>query len=709
MRGTKVEGPQSVTYHCGLPEVAPQYTATLSSGESADDYTFSWTGGTAEITDQATYNPTLSENTTVTCTATHKTLNYELSGSITTEVTIDGVLPVIALCTHELTVTDKGSLNIASVKWSDDETSFTSATTVGHEYDTDGVYTITAKSAGDCETTRQVVVGKVTIQPCTAPSTHVAQNLISGNDGKETVDANGKVVKVKDYDGHSYSVVQIGNQCWMAENLRTTHYGDGTDITQDTVASSAARYYIPKNGNQDLNDSIFGLLYTWYAATRINNANDGLSEGKQGVCPQGWHVPTQSDWTTMETYVNGGTPLNHTIGNMSGDIAGQLAKGCDWASSETEKASGNYAYSDRNATGLGIVPAGRFTKANTYTNYGLMAEFWVSYGGVNSYPYSWDITNSSPGTRLDYSNETDYKKYALSVRCVRDETYNPISVTYSTTSENVSICPEEATEVTYTALILEGTNNIADHYNYSWSVTPLNNAPADGALISSPAPTGSTCTVTFSKVGSYEVTYTTTNSNLTASTISNVDYKPIPSFDEPVVSGRTVTLNNIDVDTIKWYSNGPKEIITTSPATHTYNENGTYTITATKTNGCSTSVGEVNVSLTLAVTSSGDTSICTEGNTNTNTVITYTAVVNDNGTTPATGYEFTWSLSSTEGAALSSTSGSSVTVSYSAANSYKVYCTASKSTGNVSDSVQTIIASATPTFTTPTIAEGIVT
>ena len=581
-----VTGTPSVTYHCGSPDVDPQYTATLSTGESADDYTFSWTGGTAASNNQTTYNPTLSETTTVTCTATHKTLNYELSGSVTTTVTIASVLPVISLCTEELTVTDKGSSNdISSVDWGDGN-GFISATTVGHTYSTDGVYTITAKNAANCETTRQVVLGKVTVQPCTVSSTHVAQNLISGNDGKETVDANGKVVKVMDYDGHSYSVVQIGTQCWMAENLRTTHYGDGTAITNGSVASSAARYYIPKDGNsQDLNDSVFGLLYNWYAATRINNANDGSSEGKQGVCPQGWHVPTQSDWTTMETYVNGGTPLDHTIGNLSGEIAGKLAKGCAWTSSETEKASGNFAYSDRDAIGLGIVPAGRFNKNNTYTNYGSMAEFWVSYGGVNAYPYSWDITNDSPGTRLDYSNETNYKQYALSVRCVRDTVYSYYELSI-TPSQN-SVCSGES--ITYEAVVTKDGDVVTNGITYSWSV----GNPTDGFTAPSVNNTSS-YVVTFTKAGNYTVACTTggTTNNVSNSVLTVIN--GTPSF-TVIKNGPTVTLDEPNYITeVDW---GDNSVNDNESFTHTYEASGSYTIVASNgTTGCSTE-GVVSVTL----------------------------------------------------------------------------------------------------------------
>ena len=80
---------------------------------------------------------------------------------------------------------------------------------------------------------------------------------------------------VSDYDGHRYNTLYIGGRCWMKENLRTTHYADGAKAS-----------YIHANYSKD-NDSIYGLLYDWQTAK-------GVERGKQGICPDGWYLP--SDW-----------------------------------------------------------------------------------------------------------------------------------------------------------------------------------------------------------------------------------------------------------------------------------------------------------------------------------------------------------------------------------------------------------------------------
>jgi hypothetical protein len=132
-----------VTYQCGIANVTPSYTATLSAGENADDYTFVWTYGNKKDTVGATYTPVLTESTTVTCTVTHNTENFSLSGSVEVTVVNQGTAPVIAICTDSLTVTDKGSENIVKVKWGESANEeFISATTLNHIYSTAGEYTI---------------------------------------------------------------------------------------------------------------------------------------------------------------------------------------------------------------------------------------------------------------------------------------------------------------------------------------------------------------------------------------------------------------------------------------------------------------------------------------------------------------------------------------------------------------------------------------
>jgi len=103
---------------------------------------------------------------------------------------------------------------------------------------------------------------------------------------------------VKDVDGNSYKTIKIGNQIWMAENLKTTHYANGDAIPDGTGAGDISGETDPKYWFayvDDLNNvTTYGRLYTWY--TVIDSRN---------VCPDGWHVPTDTEWTTLTDYLGG--------------------------------------------------------------------------------------------------------------------------------------------------------------------------------------------------------------------------------------------------------------------------------------------------------------------------------------------------------------------------------------------------------------------
>ena len=118
-------------------------------------------------------------------------------------------------------------------------------------------------------------------------------------------------------DGYDYAVVEIGDQCWFAENLRTTVYADGSAIPEETdntawvgLSTGARCDY----DNDASNVATYGRLYNWYAATDAAE-----------LCPTGWHVPTDDEWTALETYLgaNGhsgteGAALKATSGWASG-------------------------------------------------------------------------------------------------------------------------------------------------------------------------------------------------------------------------------------------------------------------------------------------------------------------------------------------------------------------------------------------------------
>jgi len=100
-----------------------------------------------------------------------------------------------------------------------------------------------------------------------------------------------------DRDGNVYTSVTIGTQTWMVENLKTTKYKDGTDIplvTDDTEwANLNTPGYCWYNNDAATYKNSYGALYNWYA----------VSTGK--LCPTGWHVPTDAEWTTLTTYLGG--------------------------------------------------------------------------------------------------------------------------------------------------------------------------------------------------------------------------------------------------------------------------------------------------------------------------------------------------------------------------------------------------------------------
>jgi uncharacterized protein (TIGR02145 family) len=167
---------------------------------------------------------------------------------------------------------------------------------------------------------------------------------------------------IKDKDGNAYKTVKIGKQIWMAENLRTTTYNDGTKIplvTNDTAWTKLTtpgycQYYNTKNA-----DSIkkFGAIYNFYAVDT------------KKLAPIGWHVPTSADWDTLKSYL---------FGNK---IAKSLSANTDWLKSRNPGAIGN-DLTKNNKSGFSAIPMGsRVSSANTFAHFSDSYEYcdmWAS-------------------------------------------------------------------------------------------------------------------------------------------------------------------------------------------------------------------------------------------------------------------------------------------------------------------------------------------
>jgi uncharacterized protein (TIGR02145 family) len=164
--------------------------------------------------------------------------------------------------------------------------------------------------------------------------------------------------------------------------------------------------------------STYGVLYNWPAAMNGAASSTTNPSGVQGVCPTGWHLPSDAEWTQMENYLaDNGYNFDGTIGGGRTKIAKSLASTSGWNSSSNTGAVGNTDYPTyRNKSGFTALPGGGRGNDGAFDGVGSYGYWWSAkeYGATTawyrgmSYEYS-DV----------YSDSGD-KELGFSVRCVRD-------------------------------------------------------------------------------------------------------------------------------------------------------------------------------------------------------------------------------------------------------------------------------------------------
>jgi len=406
---------------CGASSQTVTYTATPSYGD-AGDYTYSWScsGGTISGTptsNTATITYTSAATYTVSCTATHNTESFDVSKTASTTIQSGGYAIYLGMCSEGLTINSNEEINkknyrfsyVGSISWGDGTSSTISNEQFSHTYATPGIYNVTVTSGssyGNCEVTQTFAMGDIVTHPCNVANPHTnTSTYTSSTGGLETTNSEGKVTTVADIDGHTYNVVGIGSQCWMAENLRTTVKPDGTAIAQGSSSTSSdastAYWYEPAGG---VSADQYGYLYNWTAVMNGESASSTNPSNVRGICPLGWHVPSSAEWDAM-------------LSEVGTNNAGTLATGCGWkpdynidaTAAPTKKTPGDYTYPERNFNGFGALG----TQLN-YENYFINAYFWTSTAG--SYADYYRISYNS--NTVSRSNGSMYSAYAL--RCVRD-------------------------------------------------------------------------------------------------------------------------------------------------------------------------------------------------------------------------------------------------------------------------------------------------
>lgn len=199
-------------------------------------------------------------------------------------------------------------------------------------------------------------------------------------------------------DGQTYNTVQIGSQCWMAENL---NYGAlltaGTAMTNNGIVEKYCY------NNSTANCDVYGGLYGWNEMM-----NYTAVAGSKGICPKGWHVPTDAEWCTLEQFVD----ATITCGS-------QALRGTDGGGKLKEAGFSHWASPNTGATnssGFTALPGGRwdglFSYINTYAFWWNSTEFY----DYNSYAWSRGISGTSPKADRNVNPKT----FAFSVRCIKD-------------------------------------------------------------------------------------------------------------------------------------------------------------------------------------------------------------------------------------------------------------------------------------------------
>ena len=210
---------------------------------------------------------------------------------------------------------------------------------------------------------------------------YVTHNVTVNNGGGNACEG----VTYVNYEGQTYHTVEIGNQCWFKENLNV---GTRTDGSQNMSNNGAIEKYCYHDNEANCNT--YGGLYQWDEMMQYTK-----TQGTKGICPAGWHLPTDDEWTTLTDFLGG-----------TGVAGGKMKSTSGWVS------NGN----GTNSSGFSALPGGcRYSNGYFYA--------------LTSSAYVWSSGEYSSGgawyRRLHYGSDevrlgSYYKSYGFSVRCLKD-------------------------------------------------------------------------------------------------------------------------------------------------------------------------------------------------------------------------------------------------------------------------------------------------
>ena len=196
-------------------------------------------------------------------------------------------------------------------------------------------------------------------------------------------------VSCTDGDNNNYPVVRIGTQLWMAENLRTTHFANGSTI-----------YGQYDYNNTASNTLIYGKLYTWSAIMGSSASSNTSPSGVTGICPSGWHIPSLNELTTLVNVLGGSA----VAGGKLKDAGSSL-----WSSPNTDAT---------NSSGFSGVPGGFRGASSNYGTLGSIGYYWSATEYFANNAYIMNLAYNTKTATLVGNNM--FKTFGFSCRCVKD-------------------------------------------------------------------------------------------------------------------------------------------------------------------------------------------------------------------------------------------------------------------------------------------------
>jgi uncharacterized protein (TIGR02145 family) len=260
----------------------------------------------------------------------------------------------------------------------------------GVVWNTTGTPTIAESRTTDGSGTGSYVSNMTALSPST---TYFVRAYATNNTGtaygnEQTFTTTATSQTVTDIDGNTYNTVQIGSQVWMSENLKTSRYRNGGSIPYvvgnsdwQALTTGAWSYY----DHDAANNAVYGKLYNWYS-----------TQGDT-LCPAGWGVPTDAEWTTLTTYLGGESAAGGKMKSIGTDY---------WNDPNTVAT---------NESGFSVLPGGARNYDGRFYNVKVSAFFWSETENDNG---AWlHAMTSSNGLVYRYGTN---KSVGASIRCLKD-------------------------------------------------------------------------------------------------------------------------------------------------------------------------------------------------------------------------------------------------------------------------------------------------